>query len=115
MKNLVLFLLLGALITGCTPTTEPAPEGDTNVTTDQPANDADKPATKPDEGASTGTEMSPAVYTNDKGQIVCPVMGAPTTEEDAVGFQDYEGVRYYFCCGDCPKAFEKDPTRWIKK
>src|SRR5687767_12345073 len=29
-------------------------------------------------------------------------------------YVDYEYTRYYFCCGNCPKAFEKDPEKFAK-
>jgi Cu+-exporting ATPase len=127
-RTAFLFFVVSALAIGCTPTTEPV-----DGTASEPVTNAD-PAKQPSdtlvgsvdsedheghdhakEDASKPTSMSPVAHTNDKGEIVCPVMGAVTTEKDAVGYQDYEGVRYYFCCGDCPKAFKKDPARWIKK
>lgn len=138
MRKLALLLLLVGFVVGCTPKADPVPEGDSTVTTSE-TNMTDTPVTEPtgehgpddghghesngeapveeskDTAPGAATEMKPAAYTNAKGEIVCPVMGAVTTEKDAVGYQDYEGVRYYFCCGDCPAAFKKDPTRWIKE
>ena len=29
-------------------------------------------------------------------------------------FADYKGRRYFFCCGDCKPAFEKDPSKFSK-
>jgi YHS domain-containing protein len=59
---------------------------------------------------------SPVAYRNAQGQLLCPVMNAPVkSEEDAVGFQDYEGTRYYFCCGACPDKFKADPAKYAKK
>lgn len=136
MKQLAFCVLaLCAVVWGCAPTTEPAPEGDSTVTTSkempdnevqspsdetsdakEPSEEAKQEATsKPAAPPKADTDMKPAAYRNAEGQLVCPVMNIPIeSEEKAVGFQDYEGVRYYFCCGDCPKAFKKDPTRWIK-
>ncbi len=89
-----------AVIAGCNnaPTNEPS---QTKVT---PQN-----ATPND----TGTIVA---FRNDAGELVCPVMGSVIkTEEDAVGHQDYEGKRYYFCCGDCPEQFKANPEKFTKK
>lgn len=62
----------------------------------------------------TGTTV--VAYRNAKGDLVCPVMGTVIGSEDkATGYQDYKGVRYYFCCDDCPKLFKKDPEPWTKE
>jgi len=46
----------------------------------------------------------------------CPVMvGNPvskTTAEAAGLYRDYEGERYYFCCGGCGPAFDSDPAKY---
>ncbi len=46
----------------------------------------------------------------------CPVMvGSPVSKKtaEAVGlYRDYEGVRYYFCCGGCGPAFDSDPAKY---
>jgi YHS domain-containing protein len=55
---------------------------------------------------------TPVAFTNSEGQIVCPVMGTVTSEKDAVGYQDYNGKRYYFCCDDCPDKFKADPAKY---
>jgi len=47
--------------------------------------------------------------------LVCPVMGGKIdSKAKAAGSHVYKGVRYYFCCGDCPAAFKKDPARYVK-
>ena len=28
---------------------------------------------------------------------------------------DYNGKTYYFCCPDCPKAFEANPAKYVTK
>jgi YHS domain-containing protein len=61
-------------------------------------------------------EMKPVAFTNDKGELVCPVMKSViASESSSVGFQDFEGKRYYFCCDGCPQVFKKDPAKWAKK
>ncbi len=42
----------------------------------------------------------------------CPVMKHATAPKDAGAFADYEGVRYYLCCGDCTKEFKADPAKF---
>jgi YHS domain-containing protein len=29
-------------------------------------------------------------------------------------YADYEGKRYYFCCGGCPEAFKKNPAKFAE-
>lgn len=47
-----------------------------------------------------------------KPQTMCPVMGGKI---DKQFFGDNEGKRVYFCCAACPKEFEKDPAKYVKK
>ena len=42
----------------------------------------------------------------------CPVSGKPALEEHAV---DYKGGKVYFCCPNCPKAFEKNTEKFAAK
>jgi len=42
----------------------------------------------------------------------CVVSGAPAKEDKTV---DYKGGKVYFCCGNCPKAFEKDVAKYATK
>ena len=60
-------------------------------------------------------EQELVVYTNEEGEALCPVMenAVPDTEA-AVGYQDHEGVRYYFCCTGCPEQFAANPEQYIK-
>lgn len=47
-------------------------------------------------------------------KLICPVMGSPiASEAKAAGFSDYKGKRYYFCCGGCKPAFDKDPAKYV--
>jgi YHS domain-containing protein len=45
-------------------------------------------------------------------QTVCPVMGQKI---DKKYYVDYKGKRVYFCCDSCPKTFEADPEKYMKK
>ncbi len=134
--------LAALLVAGCTPKAQTEPEGTANKQVDTDAG-PDTPATKPaddsddhddhigegddkdgdekgdedkvNDSAAAPTNMAPAAYRDKDGQLLCPVMGVPIESEDkAVGFQDHNNVRYYFCCGDCPKLFKKDPDQWLK-
>lgn len=46
----------------------------------------------------------------------CPVMvGSPVNKKPAMAtglYRDYEGERYYFCCGGCGPAFDSDPAKY---
>lgn len=77
--------------------------------TDNASTDTTTTPTTKSEAPGTAT---PVAFTNSEGQIVCPVMGTVTSEKDAVGYQDYNGKRYYFCCDDCPDKFKADPAKY---
>ena len=42
----------------------------------------------------------------------CPVSGQPAKEDKTA---DYKGAKVYFCCENCPKAFEKDTAKFAEK
>ena len=44
--------------------------------------------------------------------IKCPVSGQPVKEGTDVA---YKGAKVFFCCNDCPKAFEKDTAKFASK
>ncbi|MGI8924771.1 MAG: hypothetical protein ACR2HJ_12220 [Fimbriimonadales bacterium] len=73
---------------------------------------ADTPESTDPASTDNSTTATPVVFKNDAGQIVCPVMGSTTDEKSAVGHQDHNGKRYYFCCGDCPEQFKADPAKF---
>ncbi len=43
--------------------------------------------------------------------LVCPVMGAGKADHK-LAFSDYNGVRYWYCCGGCKEKFEKEPAKY---
>ncbi len=47
-----------------------------------------------------------------KAEIKCPVTGKPIDKQYHV---DYKGGEVYFCCPNCPKAFEKDTAKFATK
>lgn len=48
-----------------------------------------------------------------KESLYCPVQKDKTPNiSEAGAYADYNGVRYYFCCGMCPGEFAKDPGKY---
>lgn len=45
-------------------------------------------------------------------KATCPVSGQAAKEDKTAA---YKGGKVYFCCGDCPKAFEKDSAKYSTK
>lgn len=108
--------VLGFALVGCgekaaepetTPPTTTSDSGATNA----PA--VEGPVPKPDGGMQNAAIVD---YTNDKGEVICPVMGTVIKDKSkAVGHQDVDGKRYYFCCDGCPDSFKEDPQKYIPK
>lgn len=48
-----------------------------------------------------------------KFEATCPVSGKPAIESSFVEMKD--GSKVYFCCENCPKAYEKDPKKFAIK
>lgn len=49
-----------------------------------------------------------------KEALTCPVMKvAVAVPSEAEGYVDFEGTRYYICCGGCFNPFKSDPKRYI--
>jgi YHS domain-containing protein len=40
---------------------------------------------------------------------------AVASPDTADSYEDYEGTRYYFCCGMCPAKFKESPATYAKK
>ncbi len=45
-------------------------------------------------------------------QNLCPVSGKAIVADKVV---EHEGKKVYFCCENCPKAFAKDPSKFLAK
>jgi YHS domain-containing protein len=43
----------------------------------------------------------------------CPVTKHATAPGKTGGFVDYNGTRYYTCCGDCVKEFKANPDKFV--
>jgi len=67
-------------------------------------------------GAARAEEAQGADQAADKPvierQTLCPIMGGAINTNL---FVDALGKRVYFCCGGCPKAFKKNPAKYIAK
>ena len=102
MKKLTLIsIVASALLAGCASNT-PAPE-------------TAKAEAKPAKTAAATSEI-PVAYKNSEGKLLCPVMNTVIeSEKDAVDFADYNGKRYFFCCGGCPQKFRADPAKYASK
>jgi len=45
--------------------------------------------------------------------VIDPVCGMEIAEEDAVGWHDHQGQRYYFCNPSCLENFRADPDKYL--
>jgi Cu+-exporting ATPase len=45
----------------------------------------------------------------------CPVSGHEFVVTADSPHAEYNGKTYYFCCTDCPKAFEANPEKFVTK
>lgn len=86
-------------------------EGDKGTMMDNGAKSSD---TTPADAPMVDKDGNKVVaFTNADGKLVCPVMGNEiSSAKDAVGYQDYKGKRYYFCCDGCPQSFKADPDKY---
>ncbi len=99
----LLALVVGAALLGCSPAA-PAEESTT-----PPATTGSGETSKTEGGATA----EPVAFKKD-GKLWCPVMDSEVeSAEKAVGYQDVDGVRYYFCCEGCPEPFKADPQKYI--
>ncbi len=101
----LLALVVGAALLGCSPAA-PAEESTT-----PPATTGSGETSKTEGGATA----EPVAFKKD-GKLWCPVMDTEVESvEKAVGYQDVDGVRYYFCCAGCPEPFKEDPNKYVSK
>lgn len=98
---------LGAIIIAGCNAAKPESEG----TTGSAQNEMPMDNTQKDD-MPMGTTVD---YTNEKGELICPVLGdVIPSKEAAAGHQEYEGKTYYFCCAGCPETFAADPEKYAK-
>src|SRR5687767_7636725 len=62
--------------------------------------------------------LTPVLWADDEEKAeaefaaTCPVSGQPAGEDH---FVEHQGKKVYFCCDNCPKAFEGDPEKFATK
>lgn len=102
MRYVIGLLALGVIVSGCS--------GGTT------ASDPDLKPAEPKTTVAANWPTDVKIHRNEKGEVVCPIMkDAIASPEKAVGYQDYEGKRYYFCCDMCPQKFKDDPKTYAMK
>lgn len=90
-------LALGLLAAGCTPAEKSSEVGASNA-------------------PASAAAAEPVAFRNEKGELFCPVMkSVVASKEEAAGFADHKGKRYYFCCAMCPDKFKADPAAYVPK
>jgi len=78
-------------------------------------NSTPEPEVTQTESQGTDDSMETVAFTNEDGELLCPVMGSVIeSKEDAVGHADHDGKRYYFCCGGCPDEFKANPEKYAE-
>jgi YHS domain-containing protein len=60
-------------------------------------------------------DATPAKFIGDvkSEAYFCPVMKHATEAGKAGAFFDYNGTRYFTCCGDCLKELKADPAKFV--
>jgi YHS domain-containing protein len=49
------------------------------------------------------------------GTTIDPVCGMNVDPQDAAGESEYQGQIFYFCCKDCKRMFDEDPTNYVSE
>ena len=49
------------------------------------------------------------------GATIDPVCGMSVEPDDAAAESEYQGQTYYFCCKDCKRMFDEDPTNYVSE
>ncbi|MEX1079148.1 MAG: YHS domain-containing protein [Homoserinimonas sp.] len=65
--------------------------------------------------ACSGHHTPPADTATDDLSVCLVMAGTPVVKSiaEAQGlYRDYEGQRYYFCCGACGPLFDADPAKY---
>ncbi|MCG9895520.1 MAG: hypothetical protein MH204_08600 [Fimbriimonadaceae bacterium] len=95
------------LLGGCATELEsdaPAPQS----TTEQAGADAAKAAPT---DAELGLPDGLVAFRNEEGKLYCPLMRhAMDSADEAEGYVDHNGKRYYMCCASCLAKAQKDPS-----
>lgn len=68
--------------------------------------------------ATAGASSSPLVAPGEAkvgDRTKCPVSGHEFVVKDDSPHAEYNGKTYYFCCPDCPGAFQANPEKFVPK
>ena len=79
---------------------------------------APPPAAPSPAAASAGAPSSPLVAPGEAKigyRTNCIVSGHEFVVKADSPHAEYNGKTYYFCCPDCPKAFEANPEKFVSK
>jgi len=79
---------------------------------------APPPAAPSPAAASAGAPSSPLVAPGEAkigDRTKCIVSGHEFVVKADSPHAEYNGKTYYFCCPDCPKAFEANPEKFVSK
>jgi YHS domain-containing protein len=122
---MILAVMIALLGYGCSSDTAENAHGAADVHTKDDGHDHgdDKgkavepaPGGAADSANSAGQASTEPVVYKENGKPTCVVMaGVSMSNVDDKKFQDYDGVRYYFCCDGCPEKFAADPAKYAKK
>ena len=100
----VLFAMLALLGAGC--------GGSASVSDDGMRETSLAPESEPAAMERPESNKDAAQDEKAPGQDKCPVMGREVNREI---YTDYKGIRIYFCCPPCIRAFESDPEKYVEK
>lgn len=125
MKTTYSLIVVGIVavlvVIGCSQGSDSHEPGDHSTmpmdNSNMPMNHADDANGKsaPSSNAEDSPKTEPVSFTNEKGELVCPVSGdVIPSKESAAGFEDYKGKRYYFCCASCPPQFKEHPEKFAE-
>jgi YHS domain-containing protein len=74
------------------------------------------PATPSPDTAAAAAPASPLVAPGEAkvgDRTKCPVSGHEFVVKDDSPHAEYNGKTYYFCCPDCPEAFQAHPEKFV--
>ena len=79
---------------------------------------APPPAAPSPPAATAGASSTPLVAPGEAkigDRTKCIVSGHEFVVKADSPHAEYNGKTYYFCCPDCPKAFEANPEKFVSK
>jgi YHS domain-containing protein len=77
---------------------------------------APPPAAPSPDPAAASTSSTPLVAPGEAkvgDRTKCPVSGNEFVVKEDSPHAEHNGKTYYFCCPDCPKAFQANPEKFV--